>query len=322
MKHIGVLTSGGDCPGMNAAVRAVVRSACFHGIAVTGVKRGYAGLVAGDLVPMGLSSVSGIICRGGTVLGTARCDEFKTEQGQQKAEQELKKAGVEGLIVIGGDGSFKGADVLSSRGSVATVGMPASIDNDIAGSDYSIGFDTAVNTAMEAIDRIRDTAVAHDRLFFVEVMGRKAGFIALMAALAGGAEEVLLPELVTDLDAVTARLEAGRKRGKTSSIVVVAEGDDAGDAFRISREIRERIGYDFRVTVLGHIQRGGAPTVRDRVVASRLGAEAVDVLREGESGLMVGMDGDRVVRRSLRDSTTGERTIEKELYELVLKLAT
>jgi 6-phosphofructokinase 1 len=284
MKRIGVLTSGGDAPGMNAAIRAVVRTAIYHGLEVMGIRRGYHGLIHGELEPMSLGSVADIIQRGGTILYTARCEAFKTEEGQRQAISVLKEHGIEGLVVIGGDGSFRGAQKLSKQG-IQTIGIPGTIDNDIACCDCTLGFDTAVNTAIEAIDKIRDTATSHERTYVVEVMGRNAGDIALHVALAGGAESVLIPEVPYDMDEVIKKLERGVARGKKHSIIVVAEG--AGRGMEIGKYLSEHTGFDVRVTVLGHIQRGGAPSAKDRVLASQLGEFAVKLLMAGESGKMV-----------------------------------
>jgi len=321
MKRIGVLTSGGDAPGMNACLRAVVRMALYNDLDVMGIRRGYAGLIAGELFPMTMRSVSNIIQRGGTILETARSQEFTTKEGRKMAALKLGEANVEGLIVIGGDGSFRGAHDLFVEWYTPVIGVPATIDNDIYGSDYTIGYDTAVNTALESIDRIRDTAAAHERIFLVEVMGRKAGFIALEVGIGGGAEEILIPEIKTDLPAICKRLTEGRKKGKTSAIVVVAEGDEAGGAFQIAQEIKSSIGVGFRVVVLGHIQRGGRPTARDRVLASRLGAAAVEALIKGEKDKMVGEINGRVVLTPLSESWEKKKRLDEGLYNLASILA-
>ncbi|MCD5390408.1 6-phosphofructokinase [candidate division NPL-UPA2 bacterium] len=321
MKKIGVLTSGGDCPGMNACIRAVVRTAIYHRWKVAGIKSGFAGLIDGEVFDMDVSSVSNIINLGGTILKSARSLEFKTRKGQARAHRVIKKAGLGGMVVIGGDGSLRGARKLAKTWKVPTVGVPASIDNDISGTDYSIGFDTAVNTALEAIDRIRDTATSHDRLFIIEVMGRECGFIALYAGLAGGAEDILLPETATDLEDICRKLEQGRKRGKSSSIIIVAEGDEAGGAFKISKEIEQRTGYHVRVTVLGHLQRGGSPTARDRILASRLGAAAVEMLIKGKHNLMVGVVSNRIKTYPLEHAWKCKKKIDRSLYKLTQILA-
>lgn len=284
MRKIGVLTSGGDAPGMNAAIRAVVRTAIYHGMEVVGIRRGYSGLLNEELEPLNIGSVADIIQRGGTILYTARCEAFKSAEGQQQGLEILRRHGIEGLIVIGGDGSFRGAQALHRLG-MPTIGIPGTIDNDIPLCDQTIGFDTAINTAIEAIDKIRDTATSHDRTYVVEVMGRHAGDIALLAGLAGGAESILIPEQPYRMEDIVAKLERGVARGKKHSIILVAEG--AASGIEIGKYLTEHTGFEVRVTVLGHIQRGGAPTARDRVLASQLGAYAVERLRAGETGKMV-----------------------------------
>lgn len=284
MKRIAVLTSGGDAPGMNAAIRAVVRTGIYNGLEVFGIYHGYSGLMQGELAAMSLGSVADIIQRGGTVLYTARSEEFKTAAGQQKGIATLKKHDIDGLVVIGGDGSFHGAQALAQQG-IAAIGVPGTIDNDIPCCDVTIGFDTAVNTAIEAIDKIRDTATSHERTYVVEVMGRHAGDLALQVGLAGGAESVFIPEVPFDLDAVIHKLERSVARGKKHSIIVVAEG--AASGLEVGEYLKKHTGFDVRVTVLGHIQRGGAPSAKDRVLASQLGAFAVQQLQAGVSGKMV-----------------------------------
>ena len=278
MKRIGVLTSGGDSPGMNAAIRAVVRKAIYHGVEVFGIYHGYAGLIAGKIKKLEVGDVGDIIHRGGTILYTARCPEFKTEEGQLKGIEQLKKHGIEGLVVIGGDGSYQGAKKLTEHG-FPCVGVPGTIDNDIPGTDFTIGFDTALNTVIDAIDKIRDTATSHERTYVIEVMGRDAGDIALWSGLAGGAESILIPEADYDMDDIIARLKHGHERGKKHSIIIVAEGVGSGVEF--GKKIQEATGFETRVTVLGHVQRGGSPTAFVRVLASRLGARAVELLLEG-----------------------------------------
>ncbi|WP_253724416.1 6-phosphofructokinase, partial [Thermus scotoductus] len=272
MKRIGVFTSGGDAPGMNAAIRAVVRQAYALGLEVIGIRRGYAGMILGEMVPLGVRDVANILQRGGTVLLTARSQEFLTEEGRAKAAEKLKAAGIEGLVAIGGDGTFRGAMRLLEEHKVPVVGVPGTIDNDLYGTDYTIGFDTAVNTALEAIDRIRDTAASHERVFFIEVMGRSSGFIALDVGLAGGAEVIAVPEEPVDPKTIAEGLMESLRRGKSSSIVVVAEGAYPGGAAGLLAAIQEHVRVEARVTVLGHIQRGGSPTAKDRILASRLGA--------------------------------------------------
>lgn len=313
MRKIAVLTSGGDAPGMNAAIRAVVRTAIYHGIEVMGIRRGYTGLLNDELLPMSLGSVADIIQRGGTILYTARNELFKTLEGQQQGAEVLRKHGVEGLIVIGGDGSFRGAQALHRLG-IATIGVPGTIDNDIPCSDATIGFDTAVNTAIEAIDKIRDTATSHDRTYVVEVMGRHAGDIALYVGLAGGAESVLIPEVPYQLEEVIRKLERGVARGKKHSIIIVAEG--AGRGMEIGDYLAEHTGLEVRVTVLGHIQRGGAPTARDRVLASRLGAAAVELLQANVSGKMVGTRNGSVQAVDFDTVFTTPRQPDANLFQL------
>jgi len=321
IKRIGVLTSGGDAPGMNAAIRAVVRCAAANSVEVLGIRRGYAGLLDREIVELGPRSVANVIHRGGTLLGTARCEEMKTPQGLRKAADNIESLGIEGLVAIGGDGTFRGAQALSELTSVHVVGVPGTIDNDLYGTDATIGFDTAVNTALEAIDRIRDTAEAHQRLFFVEVMGRTRGFIALSVGVAGGAEDVLVPEVRTDLDALSASISAQLAAGKRASIVVVAEGDDAGHAFEIAEKLGHGLVMDYRVCVLGHVQRGGAPSAQDRLLASKLGAGAVLTLIEGRSGVMLGLLNGKVVETPFEKTWATQKDLDTELLYLMKVLA-
>lgn len=313
MKKIGVLTSGGDAPGMNAAIRAVVRSAIYHGLEVVGIRRGYSGLIQGDIMAMELGSVADIIHRGGTMLFTARSEEFRTPAGQDRALEVIQEHGIDGIVVIGGDGSFRGAKVLCDRG-INAIGIPGTIDNDIACTDYTIGFDTAVNTVIEAIDKIRDTATSHERTYVVEVMGRDAGDIALWAGVAGGAESVLIPECKYDIKEIVEKLERGAGRGKKHSIILVAEG--AGKAFAISEVIRELTGKETRVTVLGHIQRGGSPTAFDRTLASRMGSHAVELLIKGECAKMIGIQGNQIVATDITQALATPRKPDMSLYNL------
>ena len=285
MKKIAILTSGGDAPGMNAAIRAVVRKGIYHGLEIYGIKRGYQGLINRDAAPMQLGSVADTIHRGGTILLTARCPEFMTKEGQEKAFSFLRELNVDGLIIIGGDGSFQGAVVLEKAG-FRTVCIPGTIDNDIACTDNCIGFDTAVSTVSDAISKLRDTATSHERIYVIEVMGRDTGFIALRAGLAGGAESIIIPEVPFDLAEVCSRLMRGAQRGKLHSVILVAEGAASGLA--VGEEIQKLLNMEVRVTILGHVQRGGTPTAFDRVLASRMGARAIDLLLDGESGCMVG----------------------------------
>ncbi|WP_339866526.1 6-phosphofructokinase [uncultured Algoriphagus sp.] len=303
MKKIAVFTSGGDSPGMNACVRAVVRTAIFKGLEVYGIYRGYEGMIDGDIKRLQSHSVSNIVQRGGTVLKSARSMEFKTPEGRKQAYDNLKAHGIEGLVAIGGDGTFTGAKVFFEEYGIPTIGCPGTIDNDLYGTDYTIGFDTAVNTALEAIDKIRDTAAAHDRIFFIEVMGRDAGFIAIESGIGGGAEFVMVPETKTNLDDVVKSLKNNRKN-RFSSIVVVAEGDDAGNAQTVMEIVKQKVNdptKDFKVTTLGHIQRGGNPTARDRVLASRCGMSAVEGLLAGHQFHMAGIVNQQVVYTPFAD---------------------
>ncbi|ANU12727.1 6-phosphofructokinase [Planococcus halocryophilus] len=318
MKKIGVLTSGGDSPGMNAAVRAVVRKAIYHGVEVAGVYSGYQGLIEGNIKNLEAGDVGDIIQRGGTKLYSARCEEFRTEAGQLKAIEQMKKEGLEGLVVIGGDGSYRGAMALTKRG-FPCVGVPGTIDNDIPGTDYTIGFDTALNTVIEAIDKIRDTATSHERTFIVEVMGRDAGDLALWAGLAGGAETILIPEESYDIGDMIDRLQKGRDRGKRHSIIIVAEGVMGGNELKAL--IKEKADIETRVSVLGHIQRGGSPTARDRVLGSLFGARAVEVLIEGVGGRAIGMKNHQVVDYDMTEAFTAEHNADMSLYTLSKELA-
>lgn len=321
MRRIAVLTSGGDAPGMNAAVRAVVRSADFHGLETFGVRDGYAGLIEGRVEPLGARAVSGILHLGGTVLGTARSPAFRTTEGRRQALKHLDLFGIDGLVVIGGDGTFRGGDALSREGHIHVVGIPGTIDNDLIGTDFTLGFDTAVNTALESIDRIRDTAASHGRLFFIEVMGRHSGWLALYSALAGGATEVLVPERPTDVARIRERIRRSFALGKRFCLVVVAEGDDAGSAFEIAEAVAEGVDVDHRVTALGHVQRGGPPMMRDRVLGALLGDAAVSALVGGADRVMVGQRRGEVVHTPLeRTWSTADRTPE-DLLTLMDRLA-
>ncbi len=318
MKKIGVLTSGGDSPGMNAAVRAVVRAGIANNVDVYGIGRGYQGMIDGDIRPLAARDVSGIINRGGTILRTARCKAFMEPEGRALAAAQLANFGIEGIVVVGGDGSYRGAQALHQEHGIRCIGLPGTIDNDIGGTEYTIGFDTALNIAMDAIDRVHDTAESHDRVFFVEVMGRHSGFIAVMSAIAGGAEEVLAPEEPTSIAKLVENMRAARQRGKTSLIVVVAEGDDAGDAIRVAKEVAETSEFkDSRVTVLGHIQRGGSPTAFDRILATRMGVRAVEALLAGETGKMVAVQDQKMVLRPLSDTWETKTTLDPDLIRIV-----
>ncbi len=319
--HIGVFTSGGDAPGMNAAIRAVVRTAHFHGITVSGIMGGYDGMINGEIRPMGVRDVSNIIQRGGTILRSARSERFMQAEGRQEAADRLKGYGINALAAIGGDGTFKGALVFEKEHGIPTVGLPGTIDNDLAGSDLTIGFDTALNTAMEAIDRIRDTASAHDRLFFVEVMGRDSGFIALHSALASGAEYAMVPEQLQRVEDLVASLHA-QAESKSSCIVVVAEGDEEGGAFAIARKVKEHLpGRDIRVTVLGHVQRGGSPSVTDRILASRLGVGAVEGLLEGRRNCMAGVVNGALTFTPFEQAIGVRKELSEELFRALRILA-
>lgn len=319
MKRIAVLTSGGDSPGMNAAIRSVVRASLARGVAVTGFLHGYEGVIRNEFRDMDSPSVGGIISRGGTILRTARSEAFRTPEGRQAAMENLERNAVEGLVVIGGDGSLTGALRLHEEFHFPVMGVPGSIDNDINGTDFSIGFDTAVNTALQAIDKVRDTAYSHDRLFVIEVMGRQNGFIAVEAGLAGGAEAILIPEIPYSLAEVCETLRKGAKRGKLSSIIVVAEG--AARAEDIKVFVQTNTGFDARTLVLGHMQRGGSPTAADRVLGLRLGAFAADRLIGGFRGEMVGVDGDTLVAHPLGYVLSTERVIDSERLHLAEVMA-
>lgn len=318
MKKIGVLTSGGDSPGMNAAIRAVVRKAIYHDLEVYGVKNGYQGLMEGNIDKMDLGSVGDIIQRGGTILFSARSEEFKTSEGQQRAIEQMKKKGIEGLIVIGGDGSFRGAQKLTEKG-FPCIGVPGTIDNDIAGTDFTIGFDTSLNTIIEAVDKVRDTATSHERTYIIEVMGRDAGDLALWAGLAGGAESILIPEKKEEFAEIVDRLKRGHERGKKHSIILLAEG--VGSGFDYGERIEKATNLETRVTVLGYIQRGGSPTATDRVLASRLGAKAVELLIDGKGGKMVGIQNNQLVNYAFDEIFTTGHTINEEMYNLSKELS-
>jgi len=321
MKKIGVFTSGGDAPGMNACVRAVVRSGIYNGCEVVGIQYGYEGMIQGRFVDLQARSVSNIIQRGGTILRTARSEHFRTSEGRTEAAKHLRDAGIEGLVAIGGDGTFQGAVKLSEEHAIAIVGVPGTIDNDLYGTDYTIGYDTAVNTAMEAIDKIRDTAASHDRLFYVEVMGRDTGFIALDVGISSGSEHIAIPEAHTNIQELKEELESF-KRLKSSAIIIVAEGEKEGGAFSLAEKIKDAAGYDYRVCVLGHIQRGGSPTARDRLLASRLGVAAVESLIEGQTGVMVGEIHGKISFTPLKETWTNRKTIDKGLWKLAAILST
>lgn len=321
VKHIGVLTSGGDAPGMNAAIRAVVRTSVSRGLTVSGALRGYTGLTEGAFVELGAASVSNIIQLGGTILKTSRCADFHTEKGRERAARNVSEAGIDAIIGIGGDGTFRGLLDFHREHGVPVIGIPGTIDNDVSGTDDTIGFDTAVNTALESIDKIRDTADSHDRIFFIEVMGRECGAIALEVGLAGGAEEIAVPEVPIDIDRVARTLEEGKRRGKTSFIAVVAEGAYPGGARAYAAELRERIGLDFRVSVIGHVQRGGSPTSFDRILASRMGSAAVDATVAGVSGKMTAIVCDRIELVPLEEACLSKKQIDIALLDVAHRVA-
>lgn len=315
---IGVLTSGGDSPGMNAAIRAVVRTGLYYGMEVYGIMRGYQGMIDDDIIKMEGKSVANIIQRGGTILKTARCKEFFEYEGRKKAYNNLKKRGIDGLVIIGGDGSFRGAKKFHEEFDIPSAGIPGTIDRDIVGTDFTIGFDTAVNTAVEAIDKIRDTADAHDRLFIIEVMGRDAGFIALHSGIATGAENILIPERKTDIDEVIKSLQEKEKRKKLVNLIVVAEGDDFGGAEGVNKVIKERMPeLETRVCVLGHIQRGGSPSCLDRLVASRMGYHAVECLMEGNFNMMIGIKENRINYTPLEKAAKMKTRVSEEWMKIV-----
>lgn len=322
VNRIAVLTSGGDSPGMNAAIRAVVRTGLYHGLEVYGIMRGYQGLIEEDIFKMESRSVANIIQRGGTILKTARCKEFYTPEGRRKGYEVLAKRGIDGLVVIGGDGSFKGALALSKEYDIPCVGLAGTIDKDIVGTDFTIGFDTAVNTAVEAIDKIRDTADAHDRLFIIEVMGRDAGYIALHSGIATGAESILIPERKTDINAVIESLMEKERRKKLVNLIVVAEGDEFGGANEVAKVVKERMPQiDARVCILGHIQRGGSPTCIDRLTASRMGYHAVECLIEGRHNVFVGILNNRMNYVPLESVGKKKGTVSEEWMKIVKILA-
>jgi 6-phosphofructokinase 1 len=317
IKKIGVLTSGGDAPGMNAAIRAVVRTAIFHESQIVGVKRGYCGLLDKEFIPMENHSVSKIISRGGTILKSSRCPQFKDANMRKLAYQHLQEAGIDALVVIGGDGSFRGANLLYKEYGYPVVGIPGTIDNDIYGTDFTIGYDTAINTAIEAIDKIRDTADSHNIIFFVEVMGRDSGFIALSTSIATGAEATLIPEIETDIQDLCNYLEYGRRKNKSSGIVIVAEGFGGGNATEVAQKVKEILpAYDIRVSTLGHIQRGGAPTCNDRVLASVLGYSAVTALLDGAKDVMIGKINGEVVHTPFEQAITRHNDIDQMEYKM------
>ena len=323
MKKIGVFTSGGDAPGMNACVRAVVRGALYKGLDVYGIRHGYDGMVEGDIFPMASYAVSNILQRGGTILKSARSESFMTKKGRKKAFEHLSQRNVEGLVAIGGDGTFTGAQIFNEEFGIPMIGIPGTIDNDLYGTDFTIGFDTAVNTALHAIDNIRDTANSHDRVFFVEVMGRLSGYIALHCGIGGGAEMVMVPETKTTLDDVISILQRGRDKSKTSAIIIVAEGENQGNAHEIAGRVKTELpNLDIRVSTLGHMQRGGPPTSRDRILASRLGLAGVEALLSGKTCHMAGIIDNKLVLNTLEDAINKTKPLRDDLLKLVEVLNT
>ncbi len=316
IKKIGVFCSGGDAPGMNAAIRSVVRSSIYHGLEVTGIVSGYQGILDEKFQPMQLRAVANIIQRGGTILKTARCADFHKKEIRAKAVDHLKKEKIDGLICIGGDGSFTGAHYLWTEHQFPVIGVPGTIDNDINGTDYTIGFDTAVNTALDAIDRIRDTAASHDRLFIVEVMGRNSGFIAASVGLAGGAEEIFTPDINVTVEKAVEKIKSGVQKGKMSSIIVAAEGQKPGRAYDLAEQIRKRTGLEAKVCILGHVQRGGSPTAADRILASRMGAFAVDSLLQKNCDSMTAINGEKLSLVEFDTAVNIERKLSKDLLNL------
>lgn len=318
MKRIGILTSGGDAPGMNAAIRAVVRTCVYYKITPYGIMEGYDGLINNKIHKMDAGSVKHIIHQGGTILKSARSEEFKTKEGMEKAWENVKEKKLDGLVVIGGDGTFKGAMEFGGTYHFPVVGIPGTIDNDIYGTDYTLGFDTATNTVVEAVDKIRDTATSHSRLFFIEVMGRDAGFIALNSGIAAGAEEILIPEKDRDVEHLFESLERTSRRNKTSRLVIVAEGDKNGSVYDLEKQVKERFGnrYETKVTILGHIQRGGRPTCSDRVLASRLGVSAVEALRDGHHYVMAGIRNKKITFTNFEQATKQNPGMDSELLRV------
>ena len=322
IKTIAVLTSGGDAPGMNAAIRAVTRSAIYNGLKVFGIYRGYKGLVTGEIQEFKSQNVSNIIQMGGTILKTARCQEFKTAEGRQQAYENMKKHGIDALVVIGGDGSLTGARILAQEFDIPCIGLPGTIDNDLYGTDTTIGYDTALNTILDAVDKIRDTATSHERLFFVEVMGRDAGFLALNGAIAAGAEAAIIPEFSTEVDQLEQFINHGFKKSKSSSIVLVAESELTGGAMHYAERVKnEYPQYDVRVTILGHLQRGGRPTAHDRIIASRMGVASIQALLEGQRNVMIGIENDKIVYVPFAKAIKNDKPIDRELVNVLAELS-
>ena len=313
-KCIGILTSGGDAPGMNAAIRAVTRSAIYNGFDVKAIYRGYKGLLTGEIVPFKTQNVSNIIQQGGTILKTARCKEFETPEGRQLAFDNIQKEGIDALVTIGGDGTLTGARIFATEHNFPIIGLPGTIDNDLFGTDTTIGYDTALNTIMDAVDKIRDTATSHERLFFIEVMGRDAGFLALNGAIASGAEAAIIPEIATEVDQLEALIKNGFRKSKNSSIVLVAESPSTGGAMHLAERVKnEYPQYDVRVTILGHLQRGGSPTANDRILASRMGAAAIDALLDDQRNVMIGIRDNQIEYVPFNKAIKNDKPINREL---------
>ena len=322
IKCIGILTSGGDAPGMNAAIRAVTRSAIYNGLKVKGIYRGYKGLITGEIKEFKTENVSNIIQLGGTILKTARCQEFRTPEGRQIAYETMQREGIDALIIIGGDGSLTGARLLAQEFDVPCIGLPGTIDNDLFGTDTTIGYDTALNTILDAVDKIRDTATSHERLFFVEVMGRDAGFLALNGAIAAGAEAAIIPEFNTEVDQLEEFINNGFRKSKNSSIVLVAESEITGGAMHYAERVKnEYPQYDVRVTILGHLQRGGRPTAHDRIIASRMGVASIQALMEGQRNVMIGIENDQIVYVPFTKAIKNEKPIDRELVNVLHELS-
>lgn len=322
IKCIGILTSGGDAPGMNAAIRAVTRSAIYNGLTVKGIYRGYKGLITGEIQEFKTQNVSNIIQQGGTILKTARCQEFKTPEGRKIAYETMQREGIDALIVIGGDGSLTGARLLAQEFDVPCIGLPGTIDNDLYGTDTTIGYDTALNTILDAVDKIRDTATSHERLFFVEVMGRDAGFLALNGAIAAGAEAAIIPEFNTEVDQLEEFIKNGFRKSKSSSIVLVAESEITGGAMHYAERVKnEYPQYDVRVTILGHLQRGGKPTAHDRIIASRMGVASIQALMEGQRNVMIGIENDQIVYVPFTKAIKNDKPIDRELVNVLHELS-
>jgi len=320
MKCVGVLTSGGDAPGMNAAIRAVTRTAIFNNLKIKAILRGYRGLILGEIVPFQTESVSNIIQHGGTIIKTARCLEFQTPEGRKQAYDNLQKEGIDGLIVIGGDGTFTGARIFGMEFNFPIVGIPGTIDNDLYGTDTTIGYDTALNTIVQAVDKIRDTASSHERLFLVEVMGRDAGFLALYGAIASGAEAAIIPEISTKVDQLEQLIQHGFRKSKSSSIVLVSESEITGGAMGIAARLKEK-GYNPHVTILGHVQRGGSPTANDRILASRIGVAAVDALLDEQRSIMIGVVNNEIVHVPFNKAIKDEKPVDKYLFDVLRLLS-